>query len=129
MQKANKVLDLVQAEKAATLVEKVVLNNHRDLDCAEVRTFARALDELVGKTLDQFLKLDEEILAKLQDAASGIARKYRKLDVLYAFLRSIIGRLRRAPDLGELAGRTAVFLVALVWPDRATEARQMYMGG
>lgn len=122
------VLDKDQIAAAAELVEKVVRRQPHGSDFRPIHRLAPYLDNLAGKTLEEFLELAQDVRDELHRAAKFIGRKFCKPECLHGFLRHIVGILKKSADeIAKHGRRIALFLIAIISPERASRVCTDYL--
>ena len=122
------VLDKAQVAVAAGLVEKILQKQDHGLDLGQMHRFARHLEAIAGRTLEEFLELNQSVRDELHRAAGLLGRKYRKAESLHGLLRHIAGLLKQTVKrISELAGKIFVFLLGIVAPEKALSVRPAYL--
>lgn len=114
-----------RVREAADIVREIATSGSCATDMAPLKDVGAMFAKIVGKSLDEFLNVEDPLRQFLQCAAVLVSKRYNKVELLFWFLTHMAGHLQKGTDMPkDQPARIAVFLTALLDREKAAILRK-----
>lgn len=119
-------LDERKLREAAAIAHRIAKNQtDARVDLSAAEEIGTLLGSMVGKTLETFLALEDEVRDRLKKAALFVNKNLKEDRSIFGFLQTVCGSLKKCSKVRDTSAfaKIAVFLTALISTDDAASLK------